>query len=127
MDVDQLNNLFVVGEASCSCLASGQHSRSTHGQWVSDNDIVLCVDGLWTVNFTGLQCIGKVKKFRIPFSKIYTAQILSFGYAHCPWEICLETCLSFFLTKFKMADESQATLKSLNCFAESNLPWPYVD
>ena len=34
-------------------------------------------------------------------------------------------------TKFKMADESHVTLKSLNCFTdllqESNLPWPYVD
>ena len=39
----------------------------------------------------------------------------------------------FFSTKFKMANESHVTLKSLNCFTdlfqESNLhlPWPYVD
>ena len=36
-----------------------------------------------------------------------------------------------FSTKFKMADESRVTLKSLNCFTDlfqgSNLPWPYVD
>ena len=37
---------------------------------------------------------------------------------------------SFFLTKFKMDDESHVTLKSLNCFTDlfqgSNLPWTYV-
>ena len=35
-----------------------------------------------------------------------------------------------FSTKFRMADESHVTLKSLNCFTDlfqgSNLPWPYA-
>ena len=37
----------------------------------------------------------------------------------------------FFSIKFKMANESHVTLKSLNCFTDlfqgSNLPWSYAD
>ena len=64
---------------------------------------------------------------------LYTAQILSFVYAQWLREKIQENSFYFFIftTKFKMADESHVTLKSLNFFTDlfqgSNLPLPYVD
>ena len=48
-----------------------------------------------------------------------------------PEKIVMRIVFSFiFSTKVKMADESNVTLKSLNCFTDlfqgSNLPWPYM-
>ena len=60
----------------------------------------------------------------------YTGQIWSFVYAQWRWEK-VRRIVFLFSTKFKMADKSHVTLKSLNCFTDlfqgSNLPWPYVD